>query len=88
MSWLTRRTQIGHSVTTGPNGIVEADSYTCYHCNRVTFLKAFEHPDQLGARCTCCDKLICPSCVGKGCTPLQKRLEQMEARRTMWASEA
>lgn len=31
-------------------------------------------------RCTCCDKLICDTCVGKGCMPLEKKLLEWESR--------
>lgn len=61
-------------------GITEYDSFTCYHCGRVKHVKAKERPEDLGGLCKQCMKLICPGCVDQGCTPLEKKIEQMEQR--------
>lgn len=64
--------------TVSPFGSYEEHSFTCKHCNRVTFVKAGCDPVDLGGRCTCCDALICKHCVGKPCMPLERRLDLYE----------
>lgn len=56
----------------------EADTFTCGHCGRVVFVEPFADPASMGGRCTCCDTLICPGCVGKGCDPLEEKLRRWE----------
>jgi hypothetical protein len=69
----------GYGVMTGPCGEkTETDSFTCKHCNTVVFVAARQRPENLGGMCMVCMGLICPRCVGKSCTPFEKRLEQME----------
>lgn len=70
----------GYAVATYPEKIVEADSFTCSHCNRVKFVKAKERAEDLGGLCKVCMGLICDECVNKGCTPFEKKLEAQEAR--------
>lgn len=70
----------GYSIITDPEtGIKEADTFTCQHCNRVIFVKPFADPASMGGRCSCCDGLICPNCVGKGCDPMEEKLKRQEA---------
>ena len=59
----------------------EADTFTCQHCQCVVFVKPMCDPADMGGRCTCCDKLICKNCVGKGCDPVEEKLQRLEARR-------
>jgi len=74
--------QLGYSIITDPEGPVqEADTFTCGHCGTVVWTKPFQDGAAMGGRCTCCDSLVCLNCVGKGCSPLQKKLEQWERRR-------
>ncbi len=57
------------------------DSFTCFHCSRVVFVKHRADPSELGGMCKVCDKLICPQCNAKGgCTPWEKQMEAMEAK--------
>jgi hypothetical protein len=76
----------GYTIITGPDpGAGEADSFTCAHCNRVRFVKAFERAEDLGGICHLCgDKnrpsFICEHCVGHGCDPFEEKLKRMEAR--------
>jgi uncharacterized protein YprB with RNaseH-like and TPR domain len=56
------------------------DTTSCNHCNRVTHIKAKMDPAEMGGLCKICMKMICRHCVGNGCTPFEKRLEQMEKR--------
>jgi hypothetical protein len=55
---------------------VEVDGIQCYHCGAY---EEAEGPAWKGIpRCNCCDKFICHACVGKGCMPLEMRLDQWE----------
>lgn len=59
----------------------ECDTFSCAHCNRVVFVNARERPEDIGGFCKCCAGLICGPCVDIGtCTPLEKRLQEMERR--------
>lgn len=75
----------GYLLEQGPGGVVrEADSSTCGHCQRVTFLR----PQPSGvvvrpARCGCCQAAVCEECYGKGCDPWEKQMERQEARARM-----
>lgn len=60
--------------------VKEWDTFTCCHCNTVVRVKPKCDPADLGGQCRLCDKPVCPRCVGKGCTPFEKRLEIVEAR--------
>ena len=75
--------QRGYSIIVDPDlgQPDEADTFTCAHCGTVVYCKPFVDGAAMGGRCTCCDSLICLNCVGKGCSPLQKKLEQWERRR-------
>lgn len=64
-----------------PAGTTERDTFSCFHCGRVTHVKPRMDPADLGGLCKQCMRLICPHCLGKGnCDPLEKKLERMEAR--------
>jgi hypothetical protein len=61
----------------------EQDTFTCNHCGRVTHVKPFCDPADLGGHCKMCDKLICKKCaylasLGKPCATLEKKLDRME----------
>ena len=61
----------------------ERDTFTCSHCNRVTHVKPFCDPADLGGHCCVCDSLICKNCnylrsLGKPCVPMYERLTRME----------
>lgn len=58
----------------------EMDTFTCAHCNHIVHIKPKCNPDELGGNCRLCMKMVCPRCVDLGCTPFEKKLEQMEAR--------
>lgn len=61
-------------------GVVEYDTFTCGHCNTVKHVRVKERPEDLGGLCKQCMKLICPHCVDQGCTPLERRIAEMEER--------
>ena len=59
----------------------ERDSFTCFHCQRVTWVKPRCDPADMGGLCWGCNKLICPECTNKQvCNPWEKQMEVMEAR--------
>lgn len=59
----------------------ECDTFTCFHCNRVVFVKPKCDPADLGGLCKGCMKLICANCVGKGnCDPWEEQMKRAEAR--------
>lgn len=70
----------GQETIIGLGAIVCHDTLTCAHCNRLTRIRARERPEDIGGFCTVCAELICAKCVGKGCDPLEKKLERIEAR--------
>lgn len=66
-------------------GAGEWDTFTCAHCNTVHAVKPMAKADELPDVCHLCgDKhrpsFICKNCLGKGCRPFEKALEQMEAK--------
>ena len=75
----------GSLIITDPNAphALEADTYTCAHCNSIIVLH-----DRNGARlngvavhCYQCDSLMCVRCAEQmRCTPFEKKLEAIEAR--------
>lgn len=71
----------GYGRVIGFNGTqAEHDTFTCSHCNRIVIVKPMSDPADMGGQCKMCDKLICPACVGHGCTPFEERLKEMEMR--------
>lgn len=69
------RNPTGYATISGPEGIQEIDTFTCFHCNSIVHVKG-----DPGGFCRHCMKLICPKCVGQGCTPFLKKLERWENR--------
>jgi len=71
----------GYGILTQPEGAPqEHDTFSCSHCNRVVRVEARQRADDIGGFCSVCAGLICPSCVGKGCDPLEEKLRRIEAR--------
>lgn len=76
----------GYGFAVGPPGtVLEHDTYTCGHCQRLVTVTPFQDPASIGGLCKICMSLICPGCVGRGargepCTPWEKKMERMEAR--------
>jgi predicted transcriptional regulator len=55
--------------------------------NPTTGLQEIIHREEPGAACRCCMRSVCLSCDKLGtCTPLMKRIEEMEARGRMLKS--
>ena len=65
--------------TTNEFGTHSIDTFTCKHCSKIVQIPPYCDPASLGGRCTVCDGLICPNCVGKGCDPLEEKLKRAEA---------
>lgn len=61
-------------------GVRETDTHTCNHCQRLVHTPVNKKIEEVGDFCRGCMKVICLNCVGKGCAPFLKKLEQMEAR--------
>jgi hypothetical protein len=57
---------------------IERDGLCCAHCPRHVWLAG--SIDDIGGCCSICDKFICNACVGKGCKPLEERLDVMEKK--------
>lgn len=71
----------GYAILTDVEGPTkEWDTFTCFHCQKVVHVKPLAAAEDSGGRCLVCEKLICRVCLGKGCTPFEKRIEQAEAR--------
>ena len=61
--------------------VVEVDTFSCAHCNKVVFVPPKADPSLVGGFCMMCMKHICGPCTDDGrCIPLERRLEQNEAR--------
>ena len=61
-------------------GEQEHDTFTCAHCNCIVIVKPLCDPASAGGHCKVCDGLLCPQCVGKGCKPFEKKLQEMEMK--------
>ena len=73
----------GYICVTSPDGVVEADAFTCKHCNAIVRVEARQRPEDVGGLCKQCMGLICPRCGARGnCDPLEKKLARAEARDT------
>jgi hypothetical protein len=71
----------GYAVISDPvNGVREADTFTCCHCNTVVVVKSGARPEDLGGWCAMCAKPVCPKCAGGSCDPFEKKLERIEER--------
>lgn len=90
------RTPTGYATLTDPDQpLVEFDTVTCGHCQRVIRVKPgtaattyllLDHQtlrsrEEPGAACRVCMRPVCLACCADGrCTPWERRLEAMEAR--------
>jgi len=61
-------------------GSFEVETVSCGHCGRVIHVRPRMDPADMGGLCKQCYRFECPSCVGKGCSPLEKKLEAMEKK--------
>lgn len=66
---------------TSPEGVREAATFTCYHCNAIRVVPHGQRGEDIGGLCKQCMGVICPACVARmTCTPWEKQMEAMEAR--------
>jgi hypothetical protein len=70
----------GYGIITNREGRTrEFDMVCCGHCDRAIII-GFGIAVH---RCTCCDRLICSRCVGRGCDPIEQKLSRMELWRDL-----
>lgn len=73
-----------YTIVTGPGpGTGEWDMYSCAHCNAKRVVKPMCPPSEMPDQCHLCSTphnpaFICEKCRGKGCTPFERQLDQME----------
>ncbi len=60
-------------------GTHRMDTCTCFHCGSVFHVSARMRPEDIGGLCKTCMHPICPKCVDKPCTPLEKQFDELEA---------
>ena len=73
------RSPQGYARVSGPDGVVERDTFTCHHCQRIVFVAPKADPSTLGGFCRLCMKHICGPCAHEGtCRPFEKKLEEYE----------
>lgn len=70
----------GYATLTSPEGVKEADTYSCGHCNAIRHVKAQQDASEIGGLCKCCMQLICEKCLGGECVPFMKKIENWEQR--------
>lgn len=69
----------GYATVSSPDGIVEADTFTCIHCNTVVVVPVKVSASDMGGFCTMCMKPVCGPCADLGkCIPFEKKLEAIE----------
>lgn len=61
-------------------GVIERDTFTCCHCNRIIHVKPMAPMDEFGSMCRNCMKMVCPTCADGSCVPFEKKLEMSERR--------
>ena len=66
----------GFAQSVYPSGhTVDCDTFTCNHCQKVTFVWPGQSAYDMGGGCRICNSLICSKCVDKGtCTPWEQHL--------------
>lgn len=71
----------GYACITEPDRpIIERDTMTCNHCQRIVHVPVNNKIEEVGDFCRGCMKVICLRCVGQGCTPFLKKIEIEEER--------
>lgn len=60
---------------------LEADTFTCCHCNGIVSVRPFAPASEAGGWCARCAKPICGPCADKGtCRPFEKWLDEVEKK--------
>lgn len=73
----------GYATLIGPDGMKQADTFTCAHCNRLVIVKPGTQPEDVCWHCMDAKRplagLICKACVAKRrCAPHERWLETVE----------
>lgn len=68
----------GVGLAFGPDAVVEVETSTCAHCQRITDIPSRRQMQNVVDVCRNCMRLICDECAGKPCTPIMKKIEAME----------
>lgn len=70
----------GYLVVVGPDRIIERDTITCKHCNRIIVVAYRTEPPNT-AFCGMCQSHICLDCETKGvCVPFEKKIKEIEEK--------
>ena len=64
----------------GDGRLTEGESFTCRHCQRITWVKPHENPEDIGGLCKVCMGLICAPCLDKPCLPFEEEFQRMQRR--------
>jgi hypothetical protein len=74
---------LGYACISDPeSGNREYDTFTCAHCQYVVHLPPNKKIEEVGDFCRSCYAVICANCADKKvCSPILKKIEQMEERR-------
>ena len=65
--------------------VLEYDTFTCSHCQKIVEVKPHCDPADAGGLCRICDGYVCPICTDKGtCTTWEKKMEVMESREELF----
>lgn len=72
----------GYMIITDPvEGTTEADTVTCFHCQRLVSYQTRGQFAERSGGCRVCGKVICLLCVEVGtCTPWEKQMQASEER--------
>lgn len=77
------RSGFGYLTATTEEGVKERDTFTCGHaCGGIVHFKARVRPEDAGAMCKVCMRLVCGKCTPHGqCLPIEEWLEALERPR-------
>jgi hypothetical protein len=70
---------------TATGNVKEIETFMCKHCGKHTVLWKGQPPDEAGGYCYSCGGMVCKACAGKGCDPLEKKLEAWARRENFYA---
>lgn len=77
----------GYGVLSRDDGrVVEIDTFTCKHCQRIVRVPVKASPSDCGGWCALCCAPVCKACAGADCVPFEKQLEASERRGQLFRS--
>jgi len=68
----------GYLSVTTPDAVVERDTFTCCHCNKVCVVRPGSGRER--GFCRLCGKPTCGQKECSTCVPFERRMEEMENR--------